>query len=194
MAQFVRPISDITNAGSWTNTPLWSDIADSVGSGDGSQVDSDSSPTASETFTVDGGTVSDPGVGTGHTLRFRGSKSSSSSGADYDIVVQLRQGYVNESTLGTLIVTGTIVAVSDTTLITDTTSLSIAQANSITDYADLQFRCWAVKNGGGAGRACRIVDMELETPDAPVGGAGQPVTKRHEFTPHMVRQSPSFLG
>ena len=165
MAQFARPASDIDNTGGWTTSPLWSDIDDSVGSGDGSVVLSDSTPTSAKPFTVDGTTISDPSSSSGHVLRIRGAKNAT-GGANYDLVCQLRQGYASEASQGNLIATVTISAKSNTTLETAEHTLSGAEADSITDHSDLQFRCWAAKNGGGAGRQCQIADVELETPDA----------------------------
>ena len=163
MAQFVRPISDLDNTGAWTTTPLWSKIDDSVGSGDADFVTSDGNPTSSETFTVDGSTVTDPASSIDHILRVRASEET--GGANHDIIVELRQGYVSEASLGTLIATLTASAIANTAT-TYTLTLSGAQADSITDYSDLQFRIYAQKNGGGAGNAVTCYDVELEVPDA----------------------------
>lgn len=163
MAQFVRPIADLDNTGVWTTTPLWSKIDDSVGSGDADFILSDTSPSSTEPFTVDGSTVTDPVSSIDHILRVRSSKSA--GGANNDIVVELRQGYVSEASQGTLIATLTGLMTTDTPT-TYTLTLSAAQANAISNYADLQFRCWSAKNGGGGNSQTTIYDIELEVPDA----------------------------
>lgn len=164
MAQFVRPISTLDNTGVWVTAPLWSKIDDSVGSGDADSISADGSPTSGEPFTVDGSTVTDPLSSTGHVLRVRASKAS--GGANYNVVVQLRQGYVNEASPGTLIATLTASTIA-TTATTYTLTLSGGEADSITDYSDLQFRVYGEKNGGGSNRNTTVYDVELEVPDAP---------------------------
>ena len=163
MAQFVRPIADLDNTGLWTTTPLWSKIDDSVGSGDADFISSDASPVSGEMFTVDGSTVTDPVSSIDHILRIRSSKTA--GGANNDVVVELRQGYTSEASQGTLIATLTGLVTTDVPT-TFTLTLSAAQANSITNYADLQFRCWMAKNGGGASSQGFIYDVELEVPNA----------------------------
>ncbi len=103
MAQFARPISDLDNTGVWTTTPLWSDIDDGA-SPDGTVVVSDTTPVVTEPFTVDLGTITDPVTGSGHVLRIRWAKNAG-GGGNKTIRIELREGYVNESTLGTLIAT-----------------------------------------------------------------------------------------
>ena len=163
MAQFVRPISDI-DTGVWTTTPLWSDI-DEGGAGDGTVVLSDSTPGSAEPFSVDGATVTDPAVSTGHIIRARWAKNAT-DGASHLGVVELRQGYVSEASQGTLVATLTGPAISGNTLQIDTYTLSGAEADSITNYSDLQLRSWAQKSGGGPGRQWQTDFIELEVPDA----------------------------
>jgi hypothetical protein len=167
MAQFVRPTADATNTGVWTTTPLWSKVNGVVGSDDGDFVTSDGGPTATETFVCAAvNNPDDPGVDTGHILRIRGNKNTS-GGANYDIVCEIRQGYVSEASLGTLIATASIVGTASTTPVTGTHNLTTGEASTITNYkSTFFFRCWAVKNGGGANRACDIVDVEFEFGDA----------------------------
>ncbi len=178
MAQFVRPISDITNAGVWTTTPLWSDI-DEGGAGDGTVVISDTNPIPTESFVCDGSTVTDPEVSTGHILRARWAKNAT-GGADHRGTLQLRQGYVSEVSQGTQIATLVGSVITDTALLTDTYTLTGTEADSIgTDYSDLSLRAFAAKSGGGAGRAFKIDFIELETPDAGPGGLGIPLVMHH---------------
>jgi hypothetical protein len=159
MAQFARPISDLDNTGGWTTTPLWSKINEG-GAGDGTVVISDSTPTTSEPFTVDLDTIGDPAVATGHILRIRWAKNAGGGGAK-TIRIELREGYVSEASQGTLIATDDY-SLNSTTLTTDTTTLSASEANSITDYSNLQIRIMGVASN----RALKVDFAELETPDA----------------------------
>ncbi len=160
MAQFARPTSDLDNTGVWTTEPLWSDIDDGA-SADGTVVVSDTTPVVTEPFTVDLGTITDPVTSTGHIVRIRWAKNAGGGGAK-TIRIELRQGYVNESTLGTLISTDDY-SLNSTTLQNDETTLSTGEANSITDYSDLQLRIMGVASN----RALKVDFAELEVPDAP---------------------------
>lgn len=165
MAQFALPTSDLDNTGVWGTTPLWSKIEEGVASADGTVITADGTPTSAEPFTVDLGTVTDPAVATGHIIRAHWAKDST-GGADYDLVIELREGYVSEASQGTLRATATFGPEAGATLQTDSYTLSAAEANSISDYSDLQFRIYAQKNGGGANRNVQIDAVELEVPDA----------------------------
>lgn len=157
MVQFARPISDLDNTGVWTTTPLWSDI-DEGGGGDGTVVVSDTTPVVTEPFTVDLSTIIDPTLPTGHILRIRWAKNSGGAG-NQTIRIELRQGYVSEASQGTLIATDDY-SINSTTLRTDATTLSAGEANSITDYTDLQIRVMGVSSN----RALKVDFVELETP------------------------------
>jgi hypothetical protein len=141
MAQFARPIADLVNQ-SWTEddgttTDLFDQIDEAV-SDDADYVQSALAPT-SDVYAVDLGTLEDPVSSTGHVVRYR-YKKNAAGGAQIDLTVQLRQGYVNESTLGTLIATaGTHTNISDT-ITAGSYTLSGAEADAITNYADLQLR------------------------------------------------------
>ena len=161
MAQFARPTGDLDNTGSWTpdvGPALWEDLDDGA-SADGNTVVSDSSPTTSEPFTVDLGTITDPTISTGHILRIRWAKNSGGGGSK-TIRIELREGYVNESTQGTLIATDDY-SLNSTTLQNDETALSGAEADNIGDYSDLQIRVMGVSSN----RALQVDFVELETPD-----------------------------
>lgn len=159
-----RPDALVDNTGVWTTSPLWSDIDDPIESGDGSTVTSDTSPTSTEPFTVGVSDMSDEATSAGHFLKLRGAKSSA-TGANYDIVCELREGYTSEASQGTLIATVGLTNKADATLETVIRTLTTAEANSITDYTDLQFRCWGAKNGGGANNSVVIADIEFEVLD-----------------------------
>lgn len=57
-----------------------------------------------------------------------------------DFTQQLRQGYVSEASLGTLIASQSRLGVSSTTWTTSAYTLSAAEADAITDYTALFFR------------------------------------------------------
>ncbi len=158
MAQQAQPISDLDNTGSWTSTPLWSKIEEG-GGGDGTVVVSDTTPVVTEPFTVDLSTITDPAKSTGHDLKIRWAKNSG-GGGNKTIRIELRMGYVNESTLGTLIATDDY-AINSTTLRTDSTTMSGAEADAITDYSDLQIRVMGVASN----RALKVDFVELEIID-----------------------------
>ena len=184
MAQFARPTSDLDNTGSWTTAPLWSDIDDGA-SPDGTVVVSDTTPVVTEPFTVDlGSTITDPGVGTGHVLRIRWAKNAG-GGGNMTIRIELREGYVNESSQGSLRATDDY-AINSTTLTTDATTMSEAEANAITDYSDLQIRVMGV----AATRALKVDFVELEAPDGPneLVGAVEAATE-NQATPIQVQKT-----
>ncbi len=164
MAQFARPFADLDNTGVWTTAPLWSDIDDGD-SPDGTVVVSDTTPTTSEPFTVDLSTLVDPALSTGHILRIRWAKNSGGGGGK-TIRIELREGYVSEGSQGTLIATDDY-SINSTTLNTDETALSGAEADAITDYADLQIRVMGVASN----RALKVDFVELEAPPVIVTGA-----------------------
>jgi hypothetical protein len=82
--------------------------------------------------------VEDPSVSSGHIIRARCKKDLSNPDA-MNITVQLRQGYVNEGTLGTLIATLNQTGIS-TAFTTYELTLSGVEAALITDYTDLFIR------------------------------------------------------
>jgi hypothetical protein len=83
-------------------------------------------------------TIEDPVSSTGHVVRYRYRKSAA-AGAAIDLIVQLRQGYTGEGAMGTLIASATHADISDTATSSNFT-LSGAEADSITNYADLALR------------------------------------------------------
>lgn len=143
MAQFARPNADLVD-GDWLNeaasaTNLYASI-DEVTASDSDYIESAAAPSTNAV----GMSLSDPTdplVSTGHIMRYRYQKDVA-SGATIDLVIQLRQGYVNEGTLGTLIKSVTLSNISNGW--TDgSTTLSAGEADSITDYSDLQLRMTA---------------------------------------------------
>jgi hypothetical protein len=141
MAQFGRPSTDTVNE-SWeeddgTTVSIFDQI-DEVSFDDADFIRSALIPT-SDAYVTKLTSVEDPISSTNHTARWRYAKSAA-GGAQIDLTVQLRQGYVSEVSLGTLIATlGTHTNISDT-ITAGTYTLSGAEADAITNYADLFIR------------------------------------------------------
>lgn len=164
MAQYVRPSADLVTHASWTSTPYWSKIDD--GASEDNIFVTNTAPNL-EWFAVDGSSVTDPASSTGHILRVRWTKGA--GGGTTELTVELRQGYVSEASQGTLIATLTSSTATSSSETTYTHNLSSGEADSITDYSDLQFRISGQRQGGGTGRQIDIEFVELETPDASGG-------------------------
>jgi hypothetical protein len=140
VTQYGRPSAD-TYLGNWEDeaagtTNIYDGI-DEVTPSDADYIVSDSAPSTSP-YVCKLTTVTDPATSSGHIVRYRYGKDAA-GGAQIDIVVQLREGYVNEGTPGTLIKAWTHTNVSDT-LTTAAQTLSAGEADSITDYSDLFLR------------------------------------------------------
>lgn len=142
MVQYARPQADIVD-GAWLNesgsaVSLYASIDEDVSApNDADYIQSESAPVASA-CAVDLSTIEDPVSSAGHTLRWRRGKNAA-GGAQIDLTVQLRQGYTNEGSQGTLIKTVADANIPDAAT-TTTSALSGAEADSITDYSDLQMR------------------------------------------------------
>lgn len=143
MAQFGRPSTDTTRE-AWeeddgTTTSIFDQI-DEASSDDADYIRSALVPTT-DAYVTKLTAVTDPLQSTGHIVRYRYGKDAS-AGAQIDIVVQLRQGYVNEGSPGTLIASQTHTNVG-VFPIAGSFTLSGAEADSITDYSDLYIRITA---------------------------------------------------
>lgn len=131
MAQFARPASDITETG-WTEDDgdvldQWAEI-DEVVASDTDYVKSPTPPGTNE-YETKLSSVTDPVSSTGHIMRWR-RRAPVGGGATINLTVRLLQ------------LTTQIKSVADNTLpsaFTDTSAtLSGAEADAITDYADLR--------------------------------------------------------
>jgi hypothetical protein len=141
MAQFGRPSTDTTRE-AWEEddggTTAIFDQIDEASIDDGDFIRSALAPT-SDVYVTKLTALEDPVSSTGHIVRYRYGKDAA-GGAQIDLTVQLREGYVSEGTPGTLIATlGTHTDISDT-LTTEAVTLSGGEADAITDYADLFLR------------------------------------------------------
>lgn len=141
MPQFARPDADLhvgnftTHSGGTTN--LFATI-DEASPDDADYIRSPASP-SSQVYACRLSDVSDPSSSTGHVIRMRTSVDQANQ-ESLSFTQQLRQGYQNESTQGTLIASQTRTGVTSTTWTTSTYTLSGAEADAITDYTDLAFR------------------------------------------------------
>jgi len=140
MSQFGRPSADTNNAGSYVNqaasgTTIYQSIDEDT-IDDDDYIRSPNSPVAAA-YTTKLTTLIDPGIDTAHILRYRAKKDLLNP-ADVVMEVQLRQGYVSEVSLGTLIATRTETLT--TGLITYEYELTTLEAALITNYNSLYVR------------------------------------------------------
>ena len=141
MAQYGRPSTDTVNDG-YTDqggggATIYTTI-DETSPSDADYIRSVLTPT-SDVYTTKFTSVEDPISSTGHVVRVRMAKSAA-GGEQIDVVVQLRQGYVNEGSPGTLIATVANLTNISETWTTTTYNLSGGEADAITNYADLFLR------------------------------------------------------
>lgn len=146
MAQFAVAIADIVD-GNWLNqaasaTDIYlsivPDTPGSIGAGDDTDfAESEANPSSSP-YSFDLATIEDPASSSGHIIRWRRGKDAA-GGGQIDLIVQLRMGFISEGTPGTQITSQTDNDLSDT-IATTSYTLSGGEADSITDYGDLQGR------------------------------------------------------
>ncbi|HYE78030.1 MAG TPA: hypothetical protein VEI97_08595, partial [bacterium] len=140
---FARPSADTNNPGSYTDqgggsSNIFGTIDETVAS-DADFIRSGTDP-ANAVYVTKLSNVTDPVSSTGHILRVRAGTDVSSGGNQIDLTAQLRQGYVSEGTLGTLIATLTQTNVTAGGFTTYSHTLSGAEADAITDYTSLYLR------------------------------------------------------
>ena len=141
MAQYGRPSTDTYNADLYTDqaggsTNIYTTI-DEVTASDADYVRTVVGPT-SDVYVTKLTNLEDPLSSTGHIYRFRYAKSAA-GGAQVDLTCQLRQGYVNEASQGTLIHSEALTNISETWTTTPIT-LTGPEADAITAYTDLYIR------------------------------------------------------
>lgn len=141
MAQFARPDQDAT-IGNFTDqsggtTNIFQAI-DESSLNDSDFIRSPTSP-SNEVYVCRLSDVVDPNSSTGHVMRMRTSCDQDAQ-ETLDFTQQLRQGYTNEASQGTLIASQSRNSVSSTTWTTSSYTLSGAEADAITDYTALYFR------------------------------------------------------
>lgn len=141
MAQFARPDQD-TTIGNFTDqvggtTNIFSSI-DETSANDTDYIRSPASP-SNQVYVCRLSDVADPVSSTGHIMRMRTSCDQDAQ-ETLDFTQQLRQGYTNEGSQGTLIASQSRTGVNSTTWTTSAYTLSGAEADAITDYTALFFR------------------------------------------------------
>lgn len=140
MAQFARPSAD-TSIGTYTDqssgtTNIYTTI-DETSPGDADYIKSVLAP-SNAPYVAKLSTIEDPVSSSGHIVRYRYAKNAA-GGAQIDLTVQLRQGYVSEGSPGTLIAQWTHANIAET-FTTQSQTLSGAEADAITNYGDLYLR------------------------------------------------------
>lgn len=142
MPQFGRPIADTTlgnyqDEGGGTTT-IYDGIDESVAS-DADYIRSPTNPNT-EVYVARLTSLTDPVSSSGHVLRVRAGTDQAAGGNQIDLTAQLRQGYTNEGSPGTLIATLTQANISQGSFTDYSVTLSGAEADSITDYTVLYVR------------------------------------------------------
>lgn len=143
MSQFGRPSADTYNGDSYTNqsasgSNIYNTIDESV-TDDADYIQSPASP-SSDVYVTKLTSITDPVSAVSHIVNYRYCTNVTIGGETLDLIVELRQGYVNESSKGTLIASKTVTGISGSTVVADLFTLSAGEANSISDYADLYLR------------------------------------------------------
>ena len=142
MAQFARPSVDTNNPGVWIedgvgdNAVLFDEIDETVAD-DADFIRSPVAPVAA-VYVTKLSAVADPGVDTGHIVRYRIGKDLA-AGQVVTITVELREAYVSEGTPGTLIHAEVHAAVA-AGFTTGSFTLLTAEAALISDYTNLYLR------------------------------------------------------
>lgn len=141
MAQFGRPSTDTTRE-AWVDeiggTTTIYDGIDEVSPSDADYIESAAAPT-NDVYATKLTTLEDPVSSTGHTVRYRYQKDAS-GGAQIDLTIELREGYVSEGTPGTLRATVATLTNISNGWTTGTYNLSAGEADAITDYDALWLR------------------------------------------------------
>jgi hypothetical protein len=141
MPQFARPSAD-TTIGTFTDdgggtTNIFQAI-DETSANDSDYIRSVTSP-SSAVYVCALTSVSDPALSTGHIMRMRTSVDQASQ-ETIDFTQQLRQGYTNEGSQGTLIASQSRNGVTSTSWTDSSYTLSGAEADAITNYSSLYYR------------------------------------------------------
>jgi hypothetical protein len=142
MPQFARPSADTNNPGGYTDqsggsTNIYTAINEATPN-DTNYIQSPTSP-SNAVYVTKLSAVTAPGVTSGHIIRMRTSASLDNQ-QNISITQELRQGYTNESSLGTLIASQTRSPINSTTWTLSEYTLTAAEAGAITDYSNLYFR------------------------------------------------------
>ena len=140
MSQFGRPSID-TTLGGYTDqadgaTSIFASI-DEVAANDADYIQSALAP-SNAAYVTKLTSLEDPQSSTGHVVRYRYQKDAA-GGAQINLTMELRQGYVSEGSPGTLIAQWVHTDI-PSAWTGQAQALSGAQADSITDYSSLFLR------------------------------------------------------
>lgn len=141
MPQYARPDQDTTLGNYSDNAAGITNIFQAIDEASASDIDfirSPASPT-NEVYVCRLSGVTDPVSSVNHIMRMRTSCDQDAQ-ETLDFTQQLRQGYTNEGSPGTLIASQSRNGVSSTTWTTSAYTLSGAEADAITDYTALYYR------------------------------------------------------
>lgn len=143
MSQFARPSADTYNGDSYTNqagsgSSIFNTI-DEVSTDDADYIQSPATP-SSDVYVTKLTSITDPVSSSSHIVNYRYGTDQASGGETLDLIVELRQGYTNEASKGTLIASKTVTGISGSTVVADSFTLSSGEADSITDYTSLYLR------------------------------------------------------
>lgn len=141
MAQFGRPSTDTTRD-NWeeddgTTTDIFDQI-DEASADDNDFIRTGLTPT-DDVYVTKLTNVEDPISSSNHIVRYRYRKEAT-GGDQINLTVQLRQGYTNEGSPGTLIASASHTDISGSAWTAGTFTLSGAEADNITDYTSLYLR------------------------------------------------------
>lgn len=143
MPQFARPVADVTNANHWLDNAASSiTIFDTIDESVLSTVDFiQSSAGLSSAIYVARLTTSieDPLSSANHIIRYTYRKNTSGQ-AQINLTAEIRQDYVSEASLGTLIWTTNHTNILSSVQSTAAVTLTAAEADSITAYSSLYLR------------------------------------------------------
>ena len=141
MAQTIRPSADTYRDAAWTEddgttNALYAELDETVAD-DGDYIKTTAAP-AGDVYVTKLTSGEDPVSSSNHVVRYRYAKSAS-GGAQVNLTVELREGYVSEAATGNLLANWIHNDISDTAT-TQQQTLAGYQADAITDYTDLYLR------------------------------------------------------
>lgn len=191
--QYALPDADISNSGGWTSTPLWSKICETPYSDTDFIKVNQQNPSSTDTCVVSLSDVTDPASSSDHVMRIRVKRQGGNNNDKMNL--ELRQDYVSEASLGTLIASITDISLSPSYQ-TFTHTLSGAEADSITDYSSLYYRVIPQMPSLHNNPAGFVSWAEFEVPDAtftitititsnPTGSGFVKVDNAYISTPHI---------
>ena len=164
-AQFARPDGPAGSNGAWSGT--FASINE-VTPNDATLLASPAGPTTTNYYEVSLGDADPPGDRAGITVRYRYAKSGNDAGQTINLTVELRQG----ATVIASAAHPNIPGAAGSGWQAGSFILTTAQANAITNFADLRLRFRPSAAGGGQKRSAEISWAELQVP-----GPGDPASQ-----------------